>query len=542
MKRVLAALLVAASSAVAAPEWVRTSPALIEAAAGDKVVLYAIPRAGDNPADATTMPIWGGRVTVRYNNKEQVLYYGSDFSTWDGGAETSKATGSVLVEPATGAEVVVEAFTGPGGGIASTDTLWLVRPADRPADLVATGPTGFRNYMSIIATELPTAYNQSFGVRVRVFSSNYTTYTEYAGTAETHIPRGLWSASNGDAANLSPGLVTTFKWQKDGADYAYTAGTTVTQNVVAGLVIPEFNPATHAGLYTATFTNVTTGESITTSTRIVDRAALSSRLSNASVRAPVGTGTQTTIMGLVLAGSGTKSVMLRGVGPGIAQWVSGHAVNPQLTLYTLAGAVVDSNDDWGSGGNAATITTRAAQLGASPLSAGSADAVLLRDLSGGVYTCHLTAGAGDTGIALAELYDAGGGPAIVNVSCRKFVGTGDQVLIAGFVIEGNRPKRLLVRAVGPTLASQNVTGVLADPKLDLYRMAGGTSTLISSNDNWGGSATIADTARTVGAFELPASSTDASLLVDLDPGVYTAIVSGVGDTTGVALVELYTVD
>jgi hypothetical protein len=111
-------------------------------------------------------------------------------------------------------------------------------------------------------------------------------------------------------------------------------------------------------------------------------------------------------------------------------------------------------------------------------------------------------------------------------------------VITGFVIGGDAPMKVLIRAVGPSLAGQGVTGVLIDPQLDLYQ----GSNRLQHNDNWGGDSTLAAAFKQTGAFALEnAGSKDAAILVTLDPGAYTAIVSGVNGTTGNALVEAYEV-
>ena len=127
---------------------------------------------------------------------------------------------------------------------------------------------------------------------------------------------------------------------------------------------------------------------------------------------------------------------------------------------------------------------------------------------------------------------------MVNASTRAFVGTGDSVLIPGFVISGTGSLRLLIRAVGPTLSTFGLTGLLADPTITLYR---GT-TALATNDNWstGVNATeLAAAAATVGTFALTTGSRDAALIATLPPGAYTAVLGGVGGTTGTALVEIY---
>jgi len=127
---------------------------------------------------------------------------------------------------------------------------------------------------------------------------------------------------------------------------------------------------------------------------------------------------------------------------------------------------------------------------------------------------------------------------LANVSARGWVGTGDNVLIGGLVVGGSTSRTVLIRALGPALTAFGVPGMLADPRLRLYR----GSELVAENDNWGGDPLAAAAARAVGAFAVTdAASRDAVLLLTLPPGVYTALVSGVNNTTGIALVEVYEV-
>jgi hypothetical protein len=137
-----------------------------------------------------------------------------------------------------------------------------------------------------------------------------------------------------------------------------------------------------------------------------------------------------------------------------------------------------------------------------------------------------------------------GGPArLVNVSARNFAGTGDGTLIAGFAISGNVPRRLLIRGVGPRLqAGFGVGGALADPKLELHLVEGGRSVLFAANDNWAeaGAAPVRAAFGAAGAFDLPdAASKDAALVVTVPAGAYTVQLSGVGNATGEALIEIY---
>lgn len=261
------------------------------------------------------------------------------------------------------------------------------------------------------------------------------------------------------------------------------------------------------------------------------------RLVNIATRVAVGGAAGSPIPGFVLSGSGTKSILVRAVGPTLASFgVGGVLADPRLSLLT-GPTTITTNDNW-----LATDAATMSAAGAFALAAGSKDATLVASLSPGAYTAPVAAVESDSGVVLLEVYDAASTTAttLVNASTRAYVGTGDSVLIPGFVIGGNGTLRLLIRAVGPTLGSFGVEGALADPTITLYR---GTAAL-ATNDNWSSAANaaaIASTATAVGAFALPTGSRDAAILTTLEPGAYSAIISGVGNTTGTVLMELYAV-
>ena len=261
------------------------------------------------------------------------------------------------------------------------------------------------------------------------------------------------------------------------------------------------------------------------------------RLVNLATRVQVGGSAGTPISGFVLSGTGTRPMLVRAVGPTLGTLgVGGVLADPALSLLNGA-TVVASNDNW-----LAASATAAAASGAFALNAGSNDAAVVAALGGGAFSSVIDA-KGGAGVALLEVYDAAGaaaGPALVNASTRAFVGTGDQVLIPGFVISGSGTLRLLLRAVGPTLGEFGVAGTLTDPQLTLFQ----GSTTIAANDNWGSAGNASEVAAAVtqvGAFPLGNGSRDAALLVSLAAGSYTASVSGVGAATGTALVEMYVV-
>ena len=328
------------------------------------------------------------------------------------------------------------------------------------------------------------------------------------------------------------GTVTGYQWSQNGvAISGATSPTLTTTNVTAAA----------AGTYTAAVVGSTI--TVTSAPAIITmQPPLYGRLIDLSVRAVAGSGAQTLIVGFSVTG-GTKPILLRGIGPALAAYgVTGTLPDPYLTLYS-GNTVLQTNDNWGGAAVAAAI----AAFTGFPLPAGSKDAALLRTLASGPYTAWVTDVTGGSGVALAEMYDADASPPsaqsvagvsrLTSISARAPVGTGGNIIIAGFAFNGNVPKTLLIRAVGPSLAQFNVTGILANPRLDLFDQNG---TLLQSNDDWGGSATLSNAFTAVGAFPLNGqTSLDAVLLVTLPPGTYTAQVSGVNGTTGVALVEVY---
>jgi hypothetical protein len=278
---------------------------------------------------------------------------------------------------------------------------------------------------------------------------------------------------------------------------------------------------------------------------------------NIATRALVGSGDDVMIPGFVISGSGTKRMLIRAVGPRLADFgLSGVLEDPVMDIVRTRSVegvpvqdLVATNDDWQSGDP--QIAGVGATVGAFPLdgtgSGGTLDtrsAAVLVDLEPGAYTAVTRGKNGGTGVGIVEVYAVSGTARVVNLANRGFVGTGDQVMIPGFVVQGGGPRTYLVRAVGPTLATFGVGGVLANPQLQLVRI-GTPNTTVAVNDDWSSDAAaqadVASVGATVGAFPLPAGSADAALVVTLEPGVYTAVVSGVGDATGVVLVEVYEV-
>jgi Tol biopolymer transport system component len=269
-------------------------------------------------------------------------------------------------------------------------------------------------------------------------------------------------------------------------------------------------------------------------------------LRNLSTRGQVGTGDNILIAGFVVGGTTPKQVLVRAIGPTLSSFgITGALTDSQVDIYQGTTRIA-SNDNWA--GDSA-IATAANAVGAFPLAASSLDAVVLARLAPGAYTAQVSGTGGKTGVALVELYDVDTVAAfspqkVINVSTRGVVGTGENILIAGFIVSGSTSKKLLIRGIGPALGTLGVTGALTDPVLQIIRADRGVRTVVRENDNWetgNDSVLVANAAAQVGAFPLASGSKDSVILINLPPGTYNATVSGVGGATGVGLVEVYEV-
>lgn len=335
----------------------------------------------------------------------------------------------------------------------------------------------------------------------------------------------------------------SYQWDLNGhaiANGGGIAGATGPTLVVSGV------EQANAGTYSCTVSNASGTAQSQPANLTVVATPDPGHLTNISCRATVGTGSQILITGFAVGGagtSGTESLLIRASGPALDSFnVQGTLSDPSLELFSGT-SVLGSNDGWGG---TTQLIDKAAAVGAFPwVNASSHDAALLETLASGAYTAQISGASGDSGVALAEIYDATPSgayttatPHLINISARVQVGIGDNILIVGFVIGGSTSSTVLIRASGPALAGFGVASPLADPLLGLFS----GSTRLGSNFGWGGDPEIASTAKTVGAFAWTnVASEDSALLVTLPPGAYTAQVSGAIDDTGIALIEVYEV-
>jgi hypothetical protein len=319
--------------------------------------------------------------------------------------------------------------------------------------------------------------------------------------------------------------VPTYQWLRNGSPLPGQTNST--------LILTDAQDTT-AGNYSVVVTNSLGSSTSNAAVVTVDTG----RIVNLSIRSAQ-VGGEPLIAGFVVAG-GTKPLLVRAIGPALRQFgISNAMADPQLTLQ-VDNTVLFANDNWFSASNATQIAIAASQVGAFPLQDAGLDAAALGTISSNAVTMQASARNNSGGIVLLELYDTGGASLgrLVNVSARARVGVGENALFAGFAIGGNSPRRLLIRAIGPTLGPFGVNGALADPLLEVFSSA---STLPRvTNDNWSGDLALVDAFVRAGAFPLPsASSRDAALVALFEPGTYSAKISGVGNATGEALLEIY---
>lgn len=298
----------------------------------------------------------------------------------------------------------------------------------------------------------------------------------------------------------------------------------------------SFGPNSGPAVITLTGTDFN-GASVQTTFNVnVSAAPAQTNLANISTRARVGTGDNVLIGGFVVRDN-PKRVLVRALGPSLAAFgVQGALSDPTIDLNAAGGGVVASNDNW--------RTTQEADIqstGFAPTN--NLDSALIATLPVGSYTPIVRGVGGAQGVAIVEVYElaVNEAPRLINLSSRGRVGVNDDVMIGGFVINGSTPKRVLIRAAGPSLTPFGVADALADPRLEINA----SGIVLAENDDWrlasGGGANPSEAAIMASGFQ-PANDKEAAVIATLAPGSYTAIVRGVGNTQGVAIIEVYDLD
>lgn len=259
---------------------------------------------------------------------------------------------------------------------------------------------------------------------------------------------------------------------------------------------------------------------------------LDSRLANISTRAPVGTGDNVLIAGFVVQDQ-TKQLLLRALGPTLSQFgVTGPLADPVLDLHNSAGSSIATNDNWKD-----TQQSQIQQTGLAPPN--DLESAILVPSAPASYTAIVSGNAGTTGVALVEVYDlqTQTGKAS-NISTRGQVFGGDNVMIAGFAVNGPPLKSIIIRGLGPGLRQFGISNALDDPSIELHDSQG---RLIEADTGWRNAGLVSQTE--VQAFALtPPNDADCALYEQLAPGNYTVILKSASGGNGVALAEVYDVD
>lgn len=338
------------------------------------------------------------------------------------------------------------------------------------------------------------------------------------------------------------GTGLTYQWLKDGA--AILGATSFK------LVLVNVQPS-DSGDYSLVIQNAVGSVTTDAATLIVQglptvAAAPAGRLVNLSTRSQIGTGDNILIGGFVIGGSKSQTLLIRAVGPSLIKLGLPDAIaHPKLTVYH-DGKPIMTNDNWMHSDVILPVLQMTQASGAFALDSGADDAALVATLQPGAYSVTVDGQDGGTGLGLIELYNVGTqqttalGNDIVNLSSRGVVGKDSKVVIAGFVVGGNSPKTMLIRGVGPSLKPIGVADALVDPKLTIYH----DGVAIKDNDDWSNGndpVAIRRVSNSVGAFPLQDNSRDAVMLITLEPGAYSAIISSKTEKEGVALVEIYEV-
>jgi hypothetical protein len=261
------------------------------------------------------------------------------------------------------------------------------------------------------------------------------------------------------------------------------------------------------------------------------------RALNISTRLRVETGDRVMIGGFIITGSGSKRVVLRGLGPSLSNFgVPDVLADPVLELRDASGGLLLTNDNWQD--NATDQGSQLVALGLAPQY--SNEAAFVASLpSGDSYTAILTGKNGGTGVGLVEVYDTDNSAdsQLANISTRGFVQGGDNVMIGGFILgDSSLGTSVVVRGIGPSLSQFGLSNVLADPILELRDSNG---MLLVRNDNWQDDSVSAGHLATRGLA--PQNPLESGIFASLPAGAFTAVLVGKNGGSGIGLVEIYNV-
>lgn len=240
------------------------------------------------------------------------------------------------------------------------------------------------------------------------------------------------------------------------------------------------------------------------------------------------------IGGFIITGNESKRVIIRGIGPSMTSFgISGVINDPLLRLFGPTGAPIAVNNNWQD--------TQQAEIEGTGLSPQDLrESAIIATLPPASYTASVTDANGGTGVGLVEIYDlnSAANARLANISTRGSVQTANNVMIGGFVLGGSsiNPARVVVRALGPSLAQVGINSPLSNPTLQLFDNNG---QVVAANDNWADNPAQAAQLQTLNLA--PSNPAESAIVGMLPPGLYTAVVAGQGGGIGVGLIEVYAV-
>lgn len=245
----------------------------------------------------------------------------------------------------------------------------------------------------------------------------------------------------------------------------------------------------------------------------------------------VQTGDNVGIGGFIITGITPKHVLIRAIGPSLTGFgIPNVLADPVLELHGPGPFATITNDNWKH--------TQAAEIQATGIPpTNDLESAIVGTLAPGAYTAIVTGNGNTSGVALVEVYDLnqGADSKLANISTRAFVGTGDDIVIAGFLLsDSSTSGNVVVRGIGPSLALAGVTNALADPTLELRDNNG---TLLVANNDWQDNAIQASEVTAAGLA--PTNSLESAVAATLPPGLYTALLAGRNNATGIGVVEVY---
>ncbi|MFZ1217722.1 MAG: Ig-like domain-containing protein [Chthoniobacterales bacterium] len=343
------------------------------------------------------------------------------------------------------------------------------------------------------------------------------------------VPLNAAGTCSFTTSSLSPGTHTITGTYVSDTMFALSVGTTMHTVTGSGSPTPTPTPtATTTPQPTVTPTGTPGPTATPTGT-----PGPASQAMNLSTRMRVQTGDNLGIGGFIITGTGTKHVLIRAIGPSLTGFgVPNALADPVLELHGPGAFVTIPNDNWKDD------PVQRALIEATGLQpTNDFESAIEASLDPGNYTAIVSGKNNTTGVGLVEVYDldANATSKLGNISTRAFVSTGNDIVIAGFILGSNTGSdRVIVRGIGPSLSATGVSNPLANPTLELRDNNGA---LLFANNDWQDNS--AQAAELVAAGLAPSNNLEAGIAATLPPGLYTALLAGVNNGTGIGLVEVY---